>query len=723
MSQQTGHYPTVGGMDLVTPAILRNPGAALGGVNYEPRKEGYTRIAGYERVDGRPLPSVASYWVLPFENGMTAITQGDTVTGGASGASGQALRDAILRQPRVLTLTTRAGNAFAAAMGNLTITAVLDQGGSYEEGTARGFVVLTSVDGQFTDGEALKVGGGTRATAADGATERGASNDSDDRAWLRAAIELQRAQIGAVPGDGPIRGIWGYAGALYAFRDNAGGAACIMHKATAGGWVAQSLGHRVKFTAGTGAIIEGQSVMGATSGASGVVTRVVVREGDWTGGNAAKGQLLFATVSGAFQNGENLQVGGSTKAVADGGSAAITLLPGGRFEFQNYNFTGLAGADRMYGCDGVNPAFEWDGSVFVPILTGMATDTPRHIAAHSNYLFLSFDASLQFSGLGDPYAWSVLTGAGELSIGQTIAGMIPGYAGTMPIWGRNRLAVLYGTVFSGSQADGDLKVITEEAGAIEWSVQAMAQPVWLDDRGVRNLASVQEFGDFQAGTLSRLIKPYLDGKRKAGATVVASLRVRDLNQWRLFWSDGTGLVMDLSSDGPAFMPLDLGRVVRCAASVEGADGAEQLYFGSDDGYVFRLDSGTSCDGQPLAGYVRLAFNHLGSPTLNKRFHKATVEVTAAPNTTLYASADFDYGNPDLPSAAEQSFDVAGRGGFWSEATWNEFYWSSPVEGVAEAYIDGSGVSISLAIGTEATYEDPHTIHGLTLHHSARGLRR
>ncbi|CAO3403510.1 hypothetical protein [Azospirillum palustre] len=693
MTQTTQHFATVGGLDLVTPAILRNPGAALGGVNYEPRKEGYTRTAGFERVDGRPLASTASYWVLPFDAGTAAVAEGNTVTGGTSGATGEALIAAVV------------------------------ESGTYGASTAAGFLVLTAVAGTFQDNETLKVGGVTKATANGTATERGASNDPDDRTWRQDAIETQRAKIGAVPGSGPIRGVWRYNGALYAFRNNAGGTACVMHKATVAGWVAQALGSRVRFITGTGAIIEGQTVTGAASGASGIVTRVVVREGDWTGGNAAAGQLIFATISGAFVNGENLQVGGVTKAVADGGSAAITPLPGGRYEFATYNFTGLAGADRMYGCDGINPAFEWDGSVFVPILTGMAIDAPRHLAAHSNYLFLSFDASLQFSGLGDPYAWSVLTGAGELSIGQTITGMVAGYAGTMPIWGRNRLAILYGTVFSGSAADGELKTITEEAGAIEWSVQAMAQPVWLDDRGVRNLASTQEFGDFQAGSLSRLIKPYLDAKRRAGATVVASLRVRDLNQWRLFWSDGTGLVMDLSSDGPAFMPLDLGKVVRCAVSVEGADGAEQLYFGSDDGYVYRLDSGTSFDGQPLEAYVRLAFNHLGSPTLNKRFHKATVEVTAAPNTTLYASADFDYGNPDLPSAAEQGFDVAGRGGFWNEANWNEFYWSAPVEGIAEAYIDGSGVSISLAIGTEATYEDPHTIHGLTLHHSARGLRR
>ena len=40
----------------------------------------------------------------------------------------------------------------------------------------------------------------------------------------------------AVPGSGPVRGVWLYNGDVFAWRDNAGGTALVMHKATAGGW-------------------------------------------------------------------------------------------------------------------------------------------------------------------------------------------------------------------------------------------------------------------------------------------------------------------------------------------------------------------------------------------------------------------------------------------------------------------------------------------------------
>ena len=51
------------------------------------------------------------------------------------------------------------------------------------------------------------------------------------------AADAQRALIQAVPGSGPVRGVVVFKGVAYAFRDNAGGTACVMHKATVSGWV------------------------------------------------------------------------------------------------------------------------------------------------------------------------------------------------------------------------------------------------------------------------------------------------------------------------------------------------------------------------------------------------------------------------------------------------------------------------------------------------------
>jgi hypothetical protein len=75
-------------------------------------------------------------------------------------------------------------------------------------------------------------------------------------------------------------------------------------------------GRALRFSGGFSAINNGNTVSGATSGASGAV-QVVVDSGTWSGGNAA-GVLFFSNVSGTFVSGETLRVSGSSKATASG---------------------------------------------------------------------------------------------------------------------------------------------------------------------------------------------------------------------------------------------------------------------------------------------------------------------------------------------------------------------------------------------------------------------
>ncbi|MGK7534763.1 hypothetical protein, partial [Salmonella enterica] len=73
-------------------------------------------------------------------------------------------------------------------------------------------------------------------------------------------------------------------------------------------------------------------------------------------------------------------------------------------------------------CDGVNKAFEFDGTNYIPIRTGMATDTPLHVIVHRFYLMLSFRGSVQVSAIGAPYSWTVVLGAAEIATGDDVTG-------------------------------------------------------------------------------------------------------------------------------------------------------------------------------------------------------------------------------------------------------------------------------------------------------------
>ena len=171
------------------------------------------------------------------------------------------------------------------------------------------------------------------------------------------------------------------------------------------------------------------------------------------------------------------------------------------------------------------------------------------------------------------------------------------------------------------------------------------------------------------------------------------------------------------------MPILFPNPVHIAVSVEDAKGEEILLMASDDGFVYEMDSGVSFDGAAIDAVLRLPFTNLASPTQNKRFLKAIFELDAAPNTHLQFNADFSYGDPDLPTHGEQNFTISGAGTFWDSSDWNEFYWSSQIEGVAEAHLEGFGTNLSMVVLSSSALSPPHALHGVTLHWSPRGLNR
>lgn len=766
MPQQFAYFPLGGGLDLVTPAIAQKPGSAIGALNYEPASNGYRRVDGHERFDGHTSPTDAPYYELDFTGAVSLFAAGDLITGANSGATGVALADSVVTS------------------------------GTYASGDAAGYVGIGLVVGNFIDGEPLQVGSATLSTEdggdlllesgatfdlepilvsigpfsmEDGTTalvmEDGATtldlegfvsavvkarangtqklfispDDATTRAWQAAATTNARALIQKVPGSGSVLGVNEFNGSIYAFRNNALGTAAAMWKATAAGWASVALGYTLDFTAGGAYVInEGDVITGATSGNTATVARVVTQSGSWSAGTAA-GYLVIASASGAFVA-ENLNVGANLNvATIAADKVAITLPPGGRYEFVNHNFYGASRSVRMYGVNGVGPAFEFDGATFTTIRSGMAVDTPKWIAAHKEHLWFAFPGgAFQNSSIGEPLNWSAVTGAAAYGMGDEITGFVSSTVGVLTVLAVNKIATLYGS----STADFQLVDLSDEAGAMPYTVDKVGEAIYMDARGVRQISTTQNYGDFQLGTLSQNIKPLLQDYARSEVTPVASARVRTKDLYKIFFSNGQGLSFYFGKNQapansyysaspqqqqPSVLPFDLGKVVTCIGSFEMATG-ERVFFGSTDGYVYEADKGYSFDGDPIPFSLRLPFNHERAPQTLKRWHKVTVECQAIPTATIQVAADFDYGDPfevgSTPqSVAAQVFTVTGGGGVWDISNWNQFYWSGATEGLMEAHLDGVGRNMSLLIAGSTADEPPHLLQGLTLFFTVRGLQR
>jgi hypothetical protein len=675
---ETEYFPLQGGLDLLTPSIRIAPGKCVDAMNYEPEiSGGYRRIDGYERFDGRTSPTSAQYWVLPM-NITGTIAVNNTLTGATSGAT-------------------------------LKVLSIVGSN-----------IIGGRLSGTFVSGENITISAVVVGSTTGAAVLGGAATADLDADYTLLAANDRRNDIGKVPGSGQIRGVWVYKDVVYAFRDNALGTGGDMYKSTTSGWVQISFGKEIQFSGATGQISDGASITGASSGATATVVRAMLRSGTWTA--SGTGTLILSGVTGTFTNGENIQVGGVTKVVAASGSTSITRAAGGRVECCNFNFTGSTATEKMYGADGVNLAFEFDGTNYIPIRTGMAADTPTHVIGYKNYLFLSFLGSVQFSGLGAPYSWTAVLGAGEIATGDTVTGFLPqggdSSGSSMAIYTKSKTYILYGTSAS------DFKLVSSnwDIGFSAYTMQMIGNGAFgVTARGVQQMITTLQYGDFDYSSVSHLLQPFMANRL---GLECASTTLRTKNQYRMFFTDGTGLAVGLTGDKVSgILPLNLPAVVRCIVTTTLSTGAEVTYFGSDDGYIYQADTGTSFDGSSIEAWLRLAFNHTKSPRLRKRYRRAVLELTVANYSQVNVSYDLGYGSSQVqPSVAVLSY-LTGGGGYWDQFTWDQFNWDAQFILDPTIPLDGTEKNISLLFYSNRAQDKSHTLQGVTLVYTPRRLER
>lgn len=674
MPKITPHgVPMGAGLDTESASSEVKPGAARGALNYEAAfGGGYDRVRGFERFDGRTRPSDAALTYLVPTAEMVGVVAGDVLTGATSGATGTVV--------------------YAVAA----------------------FVVLTAVTGTFSSSEVIRKSGtpvGTN-TASTPATTLAQEN-----VFYAAAADVYRALIQQVPGSGAIRGIATLGDHVYAWRDTADGLAGEIYKDSASGWVVVPRYYVYSFTGGGTAYTDGSTL---TQGAvTATVKRVVLTSGAW--GGTAVGKLVTTIPTGGagnFANGAAAGTGTCTLAsvAASAALAQVTLAPGGRVETIAFNFGGATGTRRLYGCDGVNAEFEFDGDVLVPLSTGM-TNKASFVAAHRNYLWYAYGSSLQKSSIGSPYVWSAVLGAAEIAVGDDITGMAasPGNQDTssLTVTCSNSTYVLYGS----TSADFKLDRISDEAGAMAYSLKTVGQPLGYDAQGFRVIKPTQSFGNFQWDSASRKIDSLVRGK-----TPVCSVFTPTLSRYRCFFSDGSVLSGTPGSKEIAWTTLQYGVNVVVAHSGEVA-GAARTFYGSDDGWVFEADVGRSFDGETIVAALRMATIDCGSPMMEKRFRSMDIEVDSESAFTLYASAELNDGSTNNEPVSSTSLSMPGPGGQWDISLWNASRWDAGTLQRRMVDMPGVGYGIAPIFYTSSANELPNRIRAGTLLYSMTKVRK
>ena len=671
-----------GGMDQMTPLLQLPTGMVRDALNFECSiLGGYSRIGGYERSDGHTAPSSVVYQTI-FINAFTNVPAiGDTVTGGTSAATG-----------------------FVLAIGV-------------------NWVVISEKVGVFLIGEALNDGASLVGTTI---VPNAQLTSLQQATYTNLAANQQRTHISAVPGSGAVQGVFVYNDVLYAFRANVGGTATALYKQSGSGWVNVPFLNYIYFTAGTTVPADGGTL--TQGGVTATASRVMLQSGAWAGSVAgsAAGKIIVTNPAGGNFAAGAATIGGTTLTLS-GVQTAISFSVGGVFQTVITNFTGSSVTNRVYGCDGINKCWEFDGTTLAPIDTGFTPDAPSTIQAHKLFLFVGIQSSLGFSAPGLPFDWTAIDGAGEIAVGDNITNMqeLPGSQATaaMGVWGRTTTFILYGT----GASTWNLTPLNVGCGALFNTAQNMAHTYCFDDRGVIDMQTTLNYGSFNVDTITYRVNDFVALKRTK--TVGASLN-RLKSQYRLFFNDGYALYItnlhgqyQWQNVASGAMPVLFPNPVTCITDAKLSTGEEVCYFGSTNGFVYQLEKGTSFDGVAISAYLTFGDNTVGNPKMLKRFRRCELQVAAKSFFQAQFGYKLGYGSTLQIQPGIVTYQNSAITPYWDSFVWDNWQWDGTT--VLPEYLDmnGTAVAYAISITSNSALFQPFTINNSLVSYSNRRVVR
>ncbi len=684
-----------GGLNVMDPPLVVAPGELLGCLNFEPGIiGGYRRCDGYERFDGHPSPSNTP-WVALQVTSLSAFTPSPGAT------------------------LTESGSGVTATVAWIDTTNLV--------------VVVVFASGSFVgNGSTLTSGSQTTTTVGAPYLNGGPTNALSNTYFLQKWLYLQ-TPIGAVGGSlcsGPVLGVAIYGNGIYAIRNNSAGTAALMFVATPTGWSQINLCVKIRYNAGVYANAmqvpaDGTVLTGATSGATFTLLRTATLTGTW--GTDAAGYFIAASITGTPVANELLKSGTTTVATYLS-SAAQTLPPNGLYQFRTHNFDDaqvITTGFRLYGVNGVGNGFEYDSSAgaFTLIETGMSPDTPTHLEVHANYLFYAFpDGSLQNSGYQMPLNWNVVFGADSRSVGEPVTFLREDVSQTLVIGTRRRIWTITGLTVEQFQ----IQVYSANTGAYPQTDEAPGSMVFAEDRGITAISAAQQYGDFEATTLSNKILKLMVTQLQ-NDTPVGAFVTRKKNLYRLVFASGTIFSLAINASGQ-FAGWCSSYWVHPPTCVfggfwENSSGYQQerAFFGGTDGYVREVDQGRSYDGQNVQFFMRTVYWHSKTPDVFKRYRRAQIDIAPEGQASVNIVFDCDFGKRGSQGQYPVSFN--GNGAYWDVGDWDTFNWDGGVYTEIAASLDAEGYNISLLIGGNAQNDCPFTASGVSYQESYRIINR
>lgn len=465
------------------------------------------------------------------------------------------------------------------------------------------------------------------------------------------------------------------------------------------------------------------------------------------GGAQTGTSLVVDGLTGTPQVGDTFSVAGiekvytitSTVSVSSGGAtiaidpalasspadnAAVTFLStdrssGGKHRFARYNYLG---SSRIMMVDGNNPPAKYDGTTFTA-LDSAPSDVlgAQHVAEFKGHLFFAKGNQLSFTAPFTDDDFTPANGAGVITIPHRITGLIV-FREQLIVFSTSKIHRLLGNTL----ADFTLQPISLDIGCVrEDTIQEVGGDIaFLGPDGVRLLSATDRIGDFGLAVASRPIQSETNSLVSSN-TSFASCVIRSKNQYRMFGyssgrtvSSAAGILatqfQDQTAQGMAWAELR-GILVYVADSVYSNEAqGEVIVFAHRDGYVYRMESGSSFDGANIPAFYSTPYFSVNDPRVRKTFYKLTTYLDPRGSITgsVTPKLDFDEANVIQPGSISIT-NVAGTVSFYGTAVYGTAVYGGKLQYAFINQLVGSGFTFSLQYSFDST-DPPFSLDALTI---------
>lgn len=387
-------------------------------------------------------------------------------------------------------------------------------------------------------------------------------------------------------------------------------------------------------------------------------------------------------------------------------------------------------------CDGVNPAWKYNGTTETTLNGSGAPSDPKFAALFRNRLALSGygdGSKLTISAPNDDTDYTGGGGAAEINVGDTVTGLGT-FRDDLIIFCRTSIKKLTGSTSS----DFAIAEVVKSIGCISHDTikELGGDLVYLATDGIRSYAATERNEDVELGIISQAIQPIIRPllSQSFDEDKYASCVIRRKSQYRLFVNDTNTTEADAEgylgyfTDTP-LTPLgqyewSLMRGIRpyCSDSEYGTDNDELSVIGHPtNGYVYQLESGNTFDGTIIEAIYRSPDLTFDDATLRKVFFKADIF------TQVEGDTDFDMQlilDRDVSGAIQPSPININRSGsiaVYGSATYGTSIYGEFESPLFKRNLIGSGFFGAFQF-TSTTGDAPFRIDSFQIQFSVKGRR-